>query len=109
MPPDESRRLSPQQQTALKQLLVGATNTEAAQAAGVTRQTVSEWCNHHDAFQAELFKRRTSALRDAQQQLEEAALMAVEVLSEIARDPAVPASVRVKASVAIMERCGGLV
>ena len=106
MPPDESRRLSPQQQTALKQLLMGASITEAAQATGVSRQTVSEWCNHHDDFQAELAVRRSSALRDAQQQIEDAALMAVEVLSEIARDPAVPASVRVKASVAILERCG---
>ena len=42
-----------------------------------------------------------------EQLVEDAALMAVEVLSEIARDPAVPASVRVKASVAILERCGG--
>ena len=104
MPPDDSRRLSSHQQTALKQLLMGASITEAAQAAGVTRQTVSEWCNHHDGFQAELASRRSSALRDAQQQVEDAALMAVEVLSEIARDPAVPASVRVKASVAILER-----
>jgi len=45
-----------------------------------------------------------AALRDAQQLVEDAALMAVEVLSEIARDPAVPASVRVKASVAILDR-----
>jgi len=36
-----------QQQTALKQLLMGVSITQAAQAAGVTRQTVSEWCNHH--------------------------------------------------------------
>ena len=106
MPPAETRRLTARQQTALTQLLMGATITEAAQAAGVTRQTVSEWCNHHGAFQAELSERRASALKDAQQQLEEAALIAVEVLSELARDPAVPASVRVKASVAILERCG---
>ena len=71
----------------------------------MTRQTVSEWCNRDSAFQAELSERRACARRDAQEQLEETALMAVEVLSEIARDPAVPASVRVKASVAILERC----
>ena len=106
MPPDDSRRLSSQQQTALKQMLMGTSITEAAQAAGVTRQTVSEWCNHHDGFQAELSAGRASALRDAEQQLEEAAHMAVGVLGEIARDPAVPASVRVKASVAILARCG---
>ncbi|MGB0641427.1 MAG: hypothetical protein ACPGTU_18985 [Myxococcota bacterium] len=43
--------------------------TEAAQAAGVTRKTVSEWCNHH-AFQAELSERRSSALGDAHGQFE---------------------------------------
>ena len=83
---------------------MGASITEAAQTAGVTWQTVSEWCNHHDGFHAELSARRASALRDAQQRLEEATHMAVEVLSEIARDSAVPASVRVKASVAILVR-----
>jgi hypothetical protein len=60
MAPDEFRRLRPQQQTALKQLLMGASITEAAQAASLTRQTVSEWCNHHDVFQAELSERRAS-------------------------------------------------
>ena len=34
---DESRRLNPQLQTALKQLLMGASITEAAQASRVTR------------------------------------------------------------------------
>jgi DNA-binding LacI/PurR family transcriptional regulator len=47
---------------------MAATITEAAQAAGVTRQTVSELCNHHEAFQAEQSERRASALKDAQQQ-----------------------------------------
>ena len=45
------------------------------------------------------------AWQAAEAGFEEASLMAVEVLSEIARNPAVPASVRVKASVAILERC----
>ena len=58
-------------------------------------------------FQSELSERRPGALSDAQQQLEESALLAVEVLSEIARDSAVPASVRVKACVTILDRCGG--
>ena len=83
---------------------MGASISEAAQATGVSRQTVSEWCNHHDAFRVELSERRTSSLRDAQQPIEEAALMVVEGLSEIAEDPAVAASVHVMASVAILER-----
>ena len=70
------------------------------------RQIVSEWSNHHWPFQPELSKRRAQALRDVQQRLEEAALMAVEVLAQIAADLAQPAGVRIKASVAILERCG---
>jgi len=104
--PDDSRRLTPQQQTAIEYLLLGATITEAACAAGVTRQTVSEWSNHHPPFQAELARRRAEALRGVQQRLEEAALMAVEVLAQIAADPAVAARDRIKASAAILERCG---
>jgi len=104
--PDDSRHLTPQQQRAIERLLLGATITEAAQAAGVSRQTVSEWSNHHWPFQSELSERRAQALRDVQQRLEEAALMAVEVLAQIAADPAQPAGVRIKASVAILERCG---
>jgi hypothetical protein len=104
--PDESRRLTPQQQTAIEHLLLGPTIIEAAGAAGVTRQTVSEWSNHHSPFQTELARRRAEALRDVQQRLEEAALLAVEVLAQIAADPAVAAGERIKASAAIPERCG---
>ena|GEM_PF-6694441 len=61
----------------------GTQVTEAAQAAGVSRQTVSEWSNHHGPFQSELSERRDQALRDVQQRLEEAAAMAVEVLAQL--------------------------
>jgi hypothetical protein len=40
--PDESRRLTPQQQTAIEYLLLVATMTEAAGEAEVTRQTASD-------------------------------------------------------------------
>jgi len=78
----------------------------AAQAAGVSRQTVSEWRNHHWPFQSDLSEPRAQALRDVQQRLEEAVLMAVEVLAQIGADVDQPAGVRIKASVAILERCG---
>ena len=48
---------------------MGTSITEAAQRAGVTRQTVSEWCNHHDGFRAELATRRASALRTVNQRV----------------------------------------
>lgn len=46
--------LTAAQSTALEALLAGASVTEAAKAAGVTRQTVSEWRNQHGAFMAAL-------------------------------------------------------
>lgn len=54
----EEWTLSPQQQTAVDLLATGRTVTEAAEAVGVARQTVSEWLNQHRGFQAELNRRR---------------------------------------------------
>jgi hypothetical protein len=71
----------------------------------VSRQTVSEWSNQDWPFQAELSKRRAQALRDVKQRLEQAALMAVEVLAPIAADTDQPAGVPIKPSVAILEQC----
>jgi hypothetical protein len=50
--------LSPQQETAVALLASGKTITDAALAIDVTRQTVSEWLNHHPGFQAALNSRR---------------------------------------------------
>ena len=63
--------LTPQQETAVDLLASGKTVTDTATAVEVTRQTVSEWLNHHPGFQAALNSRRqelwagmTDALRD---------------------------------------------
>ena len=50
--------LSPQQETAVDLLASGKTLTDTAKALEVTRQTVSEWFNHHPGFQAALNSRR---------------------------------------------------
>jgi hypothetical protein len=50
--------LTPQQETAVDLLASGKTVTDTAQAIEVTRQTVSEWLNHHPGFQAALNSRR---------------------------------------------------
>ena len=55
-PPDWT--LTPQQETAVDLLASGKTVTDAAAAVEVTRQTVSEWLNHHPGFQAALNSRR---------------------------------------------------
>jgi hypothetical protein len=50
--------LTPQQETAVDLLASGKTITDTASAVEVTRQTVSEWLNHHPGFQAALNSRR---------------------------------------------------
>jgi len=50
--------LTPQQETAVDLLASGKTVTDTATAVEVTRQTVSEWLNHHPGFQAALNRRR---------------------------------------------------
>ena len=47
-------RLSPRQIRAIEVLLGGGTHSEAADAAGVHRITVTRWVNHHPATIAEL-------------------------------------------------------
>lgn len=44
--------LSPKQRAALDALASGSTHAEAALGAGVTRETVTRWMNHHPAFRA---------------------------------------------------------
>jgi excisionase family DNA binding protein len=64
--PDKSRhgdgaerpKLTPKQHAAIDELLRGRTDARAARAAGVSRQTVNIWRNHHAAFRAELDRRR---------------------------------------------------
>jgi hypothetical protein len=46
--------LSVAQQTSVDLLVGSKTLSDTASALGVTRQTVSEWLNHHPDFQAEL-------------------------------------------------------
>ena len=50
--------LTPQQETAVDLLASGKTVTDTAMAIKVTRQTVSEWLNHHPGFEAALNSRR---------------------------------------------------
>jgi hypothetical protein len=58
--PDNFRQstLTSSQERAIDALLAGATDTEAGAAAGVTRQTLNNWKNHHPTFVAEMNLRR---------------------------------------------------
>ena len=73
--------VNPPKQAAAEALAIGATHAEAAEAAGVARETVSRWAAHHPGFQAAYALYR-AALTDAKatrlRRIHEKALDAVE-------------------------------
>jgi hypothetical protein len=72
--------LTPQQETAVDLLAFGATVTDAAATVKVSRQTVSEWRNHHAGFQAVLNARRRELFAENQERLRSLVPKALETL-----------------------------
>ncbi len=72
--------LTPQQETAVDLLAFGATITDAAATVKVSRQTVSEWRNHHAGFQAVLNARRRELFAENQERLRSLVPKALETL-----------------------------
>ncbi|MBS2031962.1 MAG: hypothetical protein JST54_28955 [Deltaproteobacteria bacterium] len=98
----EARKLSVKQQRALEVLLVGGTDEQAAQAAQVSRQTISKWRNHHPGFADALALARDEMLSRTSARLHAATTIAVRALEEVAKDVRNP-SARVSAAKAIIE------
>ena len=93
--------LTPQQETAVDLLASGKTVTDTAAAVEVTRQTVSEWLNHHPGFQAALNRRRQELWADLIDGLRALAPKAVDVLKrELEGETPLPAAL------AILKSCG---
>ena len=93
--------LSPQQETAVDLLASGKTVTDTAAAIEVTRQTVSEWLNHHPGFQAALNSRRQELWAGMTDTLRGLLPQAVEVLKHELEGEA-----RLQAAVHILKCCG---
>jgi len=88
--------LTPQQETAVDLLASGKTVTDTATAIEVTRQTVSEWLNHHPGFEAALHSRRQelwAGMTDALRGLLPKALEVIE--RELDGEAPLPAAVHV--------------
>ena len=75
-----SAGISPVQAVALETLAAGATVTEAAQKAGVSRETVSRWMHHDANFIAELQNLRAELASQARCALEALGTQAIAVL-----------------------------
>jgi hypothetical protein len=93
--------LSPQQATAVDLLASGKTVTDTAQAIEVTRQTVSEWLNHHPGFQAALNQRRQALWAEITEGLRALLPRAVVVLAQ-----ALEGEEALAAAIHVLKCCG---
>jgi len=78
--PDKIRQLSIEQENAIEHLLQGQSDKAAAEAVGVSRQTVWEWRNHDVLFIAELNRQRFEMWQEARERLKSLANRALDVV-----------------------------
>jgi hypothetical protein len=84
--PDTSRQpprwkpLSPAQEAAITLYLAGHSDTEVAEAVGVTRQTCNAWRHQHVLFMVELEKRRADLWRASAERLRSGLTKAIDNL-----------------------------
>lgn len=79
-------KLNIQQQRAVDALLTGATNTQAAEHAGVDRRTIHTW-RKRDNFDAALLEMRRELSTRTRIRIQSLAPVAVSVLGQILQDP----------------------
>ena len=78
--PDKTRQLSIEQANAIEHLLQGQSDRAAAEAVGVSRQTISEWKNHDPLFVAELNRQRSEMWKEARERMKALANRALDVV-----------------------------
>ena len=99
--------VSVSQQLAIEVLLAGGTDSEAAKAASVARETVCRW-RHSDAdFIAALNRDRLAAFEATRDTLRQASLKAIRALSQLLSDETYLPT-RMKAAAIILRSMGSL-
>jgi len=88
---------SPQEQV-LALISAGSTISQAAESAGVHRNTVHNWLNSQPAFRLALSNARRWKAIYWQEQAEELALRAIRTIRSTMQEPEVPAAIRLKAA-----------
>ena len=105
----ESTAVLAQQQTAVISALIGgATVTDATKAANVDRTTFYLWQKTDACFQAELNRAKHEQMKAMHAQLLGLADTAVSTVREMLNGPNVPAGVRLKAALAVLQSVGAL-
>jgi hypothetical protein len=100
--------LEPQQAEVIAALVRGATVTDATKQASVDRTTFYLWLRTDAAFQAELNRAKQEQADNKRAQLQGLAETAVSTVREMLTGSDVPAGVRLKAALAVLQSAGAL-
>ena len=106
--PTLSEGLSPKQTEGMQALLLGATVTHAAARAGVDRSTLYRWLNDDPKFHGELTRIKRERFESARAQIRNLSEDAVKTIRALITGAKVPAAVRLKAALAVLEAVGAL-
>jgi hypothetical protein len=106
--PQTATGLSRQQLTAIVELLLGSTVTEAAKEARVDRTTVHRWLSSDALFVATMNRLKREELDAIRSRMRSAAVTAVETVEELMEGADVHPAIRLRAALAVLEAAGGL-
>jgi hypothetical protein len=105
---DSTVALGPEQTAVIMALMAGATVTDATRQANVDRTTFYLWLKSDSGFQAELNRAKREQMDAMRAQLQSLADTAVSAVREMLNGPDVPAGVRLKAALAVLQSVGTL-
>jgi transposase-like protein len=97
------RILTPEQLIVISALSSGATMTEAAEEAGIHRNTIANWRRNQLPFQHALAEAQYDRALYYREQAEALVDQAFAAINQILADPKTPASVRLKAALALIQ------
>ena len=106
--PLDATDLSPNQLAAIAALVNGASVTDAAKRAGVDRTTLHRWRSGDSRFVAELNRAKQEALDAVRGEMRNALADAAKVVRELITSADTPPSIRLRASLALLESAGAL-
>jgi AcrR family transcriptional regulator len=96
--------LSPVQAQVIQVLAKGSTVTAAANAAGIHRTTIHHWLRTQKEFAAALEQAHEEYVEQLRDELQELSGLALSKMRELLDDPNTPASVRLRAALAVLQR-----
>ena len=100
----DTNKLTPKQLKAIEVLVTSGNVTEAAAAAGVSRETIYTWMRSDKAFQAEKDGISSAYIGELSSRLNSLAQHAISTLQEILSDPNAPVNARIRAADIVIGR-----